>query len=415
MKKVISTERKPIKLWLENIEAGALEQAKNLANLPFIFKWIALMSDCHLGFGMPIGGVLATKGVVIPNAVGVDISCGVAAIKSNLTIEEMTEEKIKQIFGGSEEYHGGIRTRIPVGFNHYKELQDEKWMPVFKLDEHKYKFFEGDHAKFLEKSMRAEYPICYANYEAARRSVGSLGGGNHFLELQVDEKGIVWIMVHSGSRNLGFKVATHYNKLAKELNAKWFSSVNSKWDLAFLPIDSEAARLYMNEMNYCVEFSFKNREHMLTVMKEEILKVFPETVFDDIINIAHNYAAWENHYGENVIVHRKGATRARKGETGIIPGSMGTSSYIVEGLGNPESFMSCSHGAGRLMSRTKAKATLDLKAEKEKMKGIICGLRNVGDLDEAPGSYKDIEDVMDAQKDLVKILVKLRPIANIKG
>ena len=231
-------------------------------------------------------------------------------------------------------------------------------------------------------------------------------------------------MVHSGSRNLGLKVANHYNKLAQELNAKWYSSIPKKWELAFLPMDSEEGRAYIREMNYCVDFALANRELMMKRIInifEEIFNSHPGTPRDpnfsteDSVNIAHNYARMENHFGANVMVHRKGATLATKDTIGIIPGSQGTKSYIVKGLGNPDSFNSCSHGAGRKMSRTKAKEELNLDEEKEKMKGIIHGIRNIGDLDEAPGSYKDISRVMENQKDLVDILIELKPLANIKG
>ena len=240
----------------------------------------------------------------------------------------------------------------------------------------------------------------------------------------------IWIMIHSGSRNLVHKVATHYNKLAKELNKKWQTSVPPSWDLAFLPLDSDEGQEYINEMNYCVEFALANRKLMMEKVIESFIKVLSdgnnkagicyaelESFVDDAINIAHNYAVMENHFGKNVMVHRKGATKATVGLKGIVPGSQGTSSYIVEGLGNPESFNSCSHGAGRKMSRSAAKRDLNLEEERKKMsdKGIIHGMRSVGELDEAAGAYKDIDVVMENQKDLVKILVKLEPLAVIKG
>jgi len=227
-------------------------------------------------------------------------------------------------------------------------------------------------------------------------------------------------MVHSGSRNLGFKVANYYNKLAIELNEKWHTSIPREWELAFLPADSGEGQNYIKEMNYCVEFALANRQLMILRVLESFDKVLSwkeYTPDNPMINIAHNYASLENHFGQNVWVHRKGATKATEGLTGIIPGSQGAYSYIVEGLGNKESFESCSHGAGRKMSRTQAKNTLDLKEEIKKMddKGIIHGMRHQNDLDEASSSYKDIDVVMENQKDLVKILVKLTPLAVIKG
>lgn len=222
-------------------------------------------------------------------------------------------------------------------------------------------------------------------------------------------------MIHSGSRNIGLKVANHYNKIAQYWNEKWYSAMVP--GLAYLPMETQMAKDYFREMNYCVAFAFANRQLMMTRICEAIQAVKPETDFDPMINIAHNYAAWENHFDQDVIVHRKGATRAYEGEIGIIPGSMGTKSYIVEGLGNPESFKSCSHGAGRLMGRKDACRRLSLDEEKERMdqQGIIHGLRSQNELDEAPGAYKDIAQVIANERDLVKPLAELAPMAVIKG
>ena len=390
MYNVISTESKPIYCWLpiEDIEKSALDQAKNLANLPFIHHHVSLMPDCHTGYGMPIGGVLATENVIIPNAVGVDIGCGMCAIQSSINEREITTNKLKQIMGL-------IRDSIPVGFDHHKEKQDEYFMPV----------------------ILNELPIIENQYNAAVRQIGTLGGGNHFIEIQKDIDGKIWIMIHSGSRNLGFKVAKHYNDKAKELNKRWFSSVDPAWELAFLPIGERITNYYINEMKYCVDFALANRKLMMEYVKQAIYEIYPHVFFDNFINIAHNYAVLENHYGKDVWVHRKGATLAREGIIGIIPGSQGTSSYIVEGLGKKESFCSCSHGAGRLMSRKKARETLDLNTEIEKLssKGIIHSIRNQKDLDEASSVYKNIDEVMKNQDDLVKILFELKPLAVIKG
>jgi len=386
MKQVISTEKRPIKLWLDDIEDGALDQTKNLANLPFIFKHIAIMPDSHQGYGMPIGGVMATEGVVVPNAVGVDIGCGMCAVKTSLT--EIDTETLKKIMGE-------IRKVIPLGFGHHKEMQSDNLMPDFT-------------------NIKTDKPTIYKEFDSARKQLGTLGGGNHFIEIQKGDDGHIWIMIHSGSRNLGFKVAKHYNDIAKELNAKWLSSVLKKVDLAFLPIKTKEAKAYMREMNYCVEFALANRKLMMERVKDCFAGKTKGFICDDMINIAHNYAVFENHFGKNVLIHRKGATLAREGTIGIIPGSQGTKSYIVEGLGNKDSFESC-HGAGRKMGRKDAERTLDLAEEQKKLEGIIHSVRGVKDLDEASGAYKDISVVMDNQKDLVKILVELSPLAVIKG
>ena len=397
MIKCISSEKIPIKMWLDDIEYEALTQANNLANLPFAFKHIALMPDSHYGYGMPIGGVLATKGVIVPNAVGVDIGCGMCAIKTSLI--EITQEQIKVLFGGSKDFKGGLRTIIPVGMNRHSDKQDESLMPDKNV------------------LMDVDMSIVGAEYQSALKQIGTLGSGNHFIEIQKGSDGHIWIMIHSGSRNFGLKIAKHYNEIAKHLNERWHSGVPSNWDLAFLPLDSTEGQAYLVEMKYAVDFALANRRLMMDRICEELKKLFPSIKFDPMINIAHNYAKMENHFGENVMVHRKGATLATEDTIGIIPGSQGSKSYIVQGLGNPESFKSCSHGAGRKMSRTKAKENLNLADEIKKMndKGIVHGIRNKNDLDEAAGAYKDISVVMNNQSDLVKILVELEPLGVIKG
>jgi tRNA-splicing ligase RtcB len=261
-------------------------------------------------------------------------------------------------------------------------------------------------------------PVCSILFEEARYQLGTLGSGNHFIEIQRGNDGYVWIMIHSGSRNPGKQIADYYNKEAKEENKRWYSKDDNK-DLAFLPLSTETGKQYMAEMQFCVDFALSNR----TLMMNKIIGCFDQVLKKDIIgnnkiiNIAHNYAALENHFGKEVVVHRKGATSARAGETGIVPGSQGTKSYIVEGLGNPESFMSCAHGAGRKLGRNQAVKTLNLKEEIELMnrQGILHGIRSPNDLDEAAGAYKDIDLVMENQKDLVKIIVELKPIAVVKG
>jgi len=377
--KVITTEKIPVKMWLEEIEAEAMNQALNLAKLPFAYKWIAIMPDSHVGYGMPIGGVMATKQVIVPNAVGVDIGCGMTAWKSSL--KEIDETELKRIMGE-------IRKVVPVGFNHHKDKQE--WSGFEKAPD----------IEVIQKEL-----------ESSRYQIGTLGGGNHFIEIQKGDDGFVWIMVHSGSRNFGLKTATEYHEKAKKLCEKWSSDIPDK-DLSFLPMDSKEGEEYFKAMNYALEFAFGNRRMMI----DRIAEIIGKDKFEgEPINIHHNYASMENHFGANVLVHRKGATKATAGLTGIIPGSMGTPSYITEGLGNPESFMSSSHGAGRKMGRKQAIETLDLEEEQKKMEGIIHGLRNKENLDEAPGSYKDIDEVMENQKDLVKIKVKLKPLAVIKG
>ena len=393
----IITEKIPIKMWLEEIKDGAMDQIKHLANLPFAFKHVAIMPDSHQGYGMPIGGVLATQDVIIPNAVGVDIGCGMCAVKTSLT--EIDTPTLKKIMGE-------IRETIPLGFAKHKESQGHNLMP---------------HP--LGEKGEIDYPIIWEQYENALKQLGTLGGGNHFIEIQKGSDGHIWIMIHSGSRNLGKQVADYYNKLAIELNKKWHSAVPEDWELSFLPVDSEEGQSYLREMQYCVDFALANRK----LMMERVMGAFMEAYYYynlsegpkvlEFINIAHNYVAKEKHFGKEVWVHRKGATLAEVGTTGIIPGSQGTKSYIVTGKGNIHSFKSCSHGAGRKMGRKEAEKTLNLEEEVKKLddQGILHAIRGTKDLDEASGAYKPIDVVMKNQEDLVEILVELTPLGVVKG
>ncbi|MFA5657459.1 MAG: RtcB family protein, partial [Dysgonamonadaceae bacterium] len=369
----------------DDLEPGALQQAKDLANLSIAFRHIAIMPDAHQGYGMPIGGVLATKDAIIPNAVGVDIGCGMCSLRTNL--KHIEQDDLKKVMGI-------IRQTIPVGFKHHKKRQDESWMPP------------------LEKGLR----IVSQEYESATFQIGTLGGGNHFIEIQKGTDGYVWIMVHSGSRNIGYTVAEYYHKKAVEENKKRTKDIPPK-DLSYFERGTEGYEDYFNEMNYCIEFALQNRKLMMERVKNAFTEVVPDVEFSNFINKPHNFAAWETHFDTKLIVHRKGATRAEKGEWGMIPGSQGTSSFLVKGKGNPLSFNSCSHGAGRTMSRNEARRSLSLKDETARLKelGVLHALRHKRDLDEAPGSYKDIQEVMAQQKDLVDIQVELTPLAVIKA
>jgi len=386
MERIIKDRGAPIKLWLEGLDSTTMEQTEHLARLPFVFSHVAIMPDAHVGYGMPIGGVMALTDMVIPNAVGVDIGCGMCAVRTSLaTISRDTMRAIMK----------EIRQRIPLGFKHHKKQQNRDLMP---------KAF-------------GSLKIVDGEYNRALYQLGTLGGGNHFIEIQRGSDDRIWLMIHSGSRNLGFRVANYYNHLAIDLNKHWKSAVPSKWQLAHLPLNEGVGQQYLEEMRFCVEFALANRLLMMERLKEAIGGFFPDVIFDQFINIAHNYAAVERHFGEQVIVHRKGATRAESGELGIIPGSQGTPSYIVRGLGNPESFRSCSHGAGRRMGRKQAQRQLNLEKEQKRLdqQGIIHAVRGRRDLDEAAGAYKDIGHIIACQQDLVEVVVELKPLAVIKG
>jgi len=383
----IKTERIPIWLWADYMEDGAKKQAINLALHPYTFNHIAIMPDNHQGYGVPIGGVAATKGVIIPEAVGVDIGCGMRAVKTSLI--NIPINKLQTIVDE-------IKLKIPVGFSHRQESL-QKYMPT----------------QFAPKILET----IYKEYDSACHQLGTLGGGNHFIEIQKGDDRNIWIMVHSGSRNLGKKVADHHIRIANEQTEKSEVNIPCSWELDYLYINSIEGRYYIDEMRYCMLFAKANRLYMMDEIQKIILNEYPETRFISEYDVHHNYAEIENHYDQNVMVHRKGATSARKGEIGIIPGSQGTSSYIVEGRGNQKSFMSCSHGSGRTMGRGVAKRTLNFEEQKSLLdnQGIIHDMISVDALDEAPGAYKQIEEVIKQQMDLVKPIVRLTPLAVIKG
>ena len=408
---VINNERtqKPIKIWLNNeqdIEEGCLEQAYNLSNLPFIHKWVALMPDTHKGMGMPIGGVIAAENTIIPNAVGVDIGCGMGFVGTNIKADE-----IRDIMTGNgtllQGIIGGILRNVPVGFNRHKTEQ-----PCAALDKANEEF-----------SKYEPNPELLENLIAGYFQVGTLGGGNHFIELQEDDDGYIGIMVHSGSRNFGKQVCDYFHNQARELNKHWNSSVPDEYRLAFLPIDTNEGQQYINWMNLALDFAYENRAKML----EDVKDIFEAWIgkhtdlsveYGDKINCHHNYASIEHHYDKNVWVHRKGATRARDGELAIIPGAMGSYSYIVEGKGNPESFCSSSHGAGRRYSRTAAMNTFSAEQVMVDLKeqGVVLGKNNKKDVaEESRFAYKDIDEVMANQTDLVTPVKRLKTIGVVKG
>lgn len=379
--KVFNLGRIPIKSWATDVEDEALIQAVNLSNLPFAHSHVALMADAHVGFGMPIGGVLSSVGIIIPNAVGVDIGCGIVAAKTD--VENMDIKQIENVVDKAHKI-------IPLGFKNHKKPRE--WEG----------FDKPPNSKVIKEEL-----------DTAIYQLGTLGGGNHFLTMEQGSDGNIWLMVHSGSRNFGYKIANYYNKIAKKINVET-KLTPPKHDLAGLYMDSEIGQEYYNAMNYALDFADENRRQLL----EQFYSIFQrETKSEKIlekVSIHHNYAAIETHFGKEVVVHRKGAIKAELGKLGIIPGSMGTPSYIVEGLGNKESFNSCSHGAGRVMSRKAANKTITKEVADKAMGNIVHkGFKR--DFSEAPMAYKDIEEVMENQKDLVKPMVKLTPLGVIKG
>ena len=268
-----------VKIWTNEVDENAINQITNLTTLPFLFHHLAIMPDVHAGKGMPIGGVLACEGAVIPNAVGVDIGCGMCAVKTNWSVEELPKEVIRK------KIMKGIRERIPLGMDHHKEAQDAMYLP------------QGYDIDKMEIVKRRQNSILH--------EVGTLGEGNHFIELQKDEDGNLWIMIHSGSRNLGKQVGDYYNETAASLNEKWHSVVSPEIHLPFLALDTKEFGMYWNEMKYCIDFALCNRKLMMMRIQEVIADCLKGIEFEPMINIAHNYAAFEHHFGKDVIVHRK--------------------------------------------------------------------------------------------------------------
>lgn len=403
------TMKVPLKVWLDqerDLEGLCLEQALHLCDLPFVHKWACLMPDTHAGMGMPIGGVIATEGVVIPNAVGVDIGCGMAYTQTNIKIDE-----IKDIETGNgtifKAIIGDIMRNVPVGFGHHKTV-----MPCYTLD-----------LAFDEMDLYEEDGELLGQLEAGYFQIGTLGGGNHFIELQTDDDGFLTIMIHSGSRHFGKTVCDYFHWKARELNQRWHSQVPDEYRLAFLPADSREGKQYINWMNLSMNFAAENREKMMLSVKAILEKWIGKytdltLTFSHDINCHHNYASLEHHYEKDVWVHRKGAVSAKNGEMAVIPGAMGSYSYVVMGKGNPESFCSSSHGAGRQYSRkgamehfTAEQVMVDLEKQ-----GVILGKKRKADVaEESRFAYKNIEEVMSNQSDLVVPVKRLKTIGVIKG
>jgi len=377
----------------DQIDLGALEQLENILRLPFL-RALAIMPDIHQGYGVPIGSVLATDtNVVIPNAVGVDIGCGMAAVRLGYMASNVTRDDLVALTDR-------IREVVPVGFNKRPVPVQDRFMPNSQIFEH-----TNIVAMYLQN---------------ARRQMGTLGGGNHFIEIQVDEYDYLWAMIHSGSRNLGKQVADGYNKAAKKENDRAYSKVESSWDLAFLDTRDRLGQAYMADMAYCVEYAKLNRRRMMAEVLAACDDVLPGPVGDVgvIHDICHNHVALENHLGKNVMVHRKGAAGPFYADTvGIIPGSQGTASYIVmyKDEAPPTALRTTSHGAGRALGRKAAQKSLDLQEQLKMLEGVVHQVKGREDLDEAPGAYKDIDEVMAMQSDLCVATTKLKPLAVVKG
>ena len=399
------THGAPLKLWdsAGAFEAGAMQQLRNVASLPFIAGHVAGMPDVHWGMGATVGSVIATRSAIVPAAVGVDIGCGMMAVRTTLTANDLPDSL------------GAIRAEIeravPKGFESNQAARHAKggWaVTPNAVARTWYDRFEDRWRKIVAKHPKID--------GKTSDQLGSMGGGNHFIEVCLDEEDRVWVMLHSGSRGTGNRIGTYFINEAKDAIAKEKLDFHlADRDLAFLSEGSQLFDDYVEAMHFAQDYAMANRELMMARVLDALRKHLPVFKTDkQAINCHHNYATRERHFGEQVWVTRKGAVSARAGELGIIPGSMGTGSFIVEGLGNEQSFCSCSHGAGRVMSRGAAKKLITLEQHAEAMKGIEARV-DEGVLDESPAAYKDIGAVMDAQRDLVAIRHRLRQVINVKG
>lgn len=396
-----------IKLWvraLDRVESQSLAQLHEMARLPFVFHHIAVMPDVHLGKGAVVGSVFPARDAVVPNIVGVDIGCGISAYCADVPrsrVEASASERGWSLREFWKRWENRVERDVPTGFHQHKEPKE----------------WDG-----LNTTLRAK-PLQHFITDRAPYQLGTLGGGNHFIEAQVDENDRVWLMVHSGSRHTGLQIAEYYNREAESLLNRTKTPFPA--NLAYLPKDDDLYHDYMNDMAWAVAFALENRWDMLERAVYHFLATLDEskppnaadvrqTVRTRGINIHHNFARVESHYGQQVVVHRKGATSANAGEIGIIPGSMATGSFIVRGKGHPDSFRSCSHGAGRVMSRRQARKTLRQK-EFERALANTFTKPSSNYIDEAPQTYKNVEEVLAEQADLVEIVHRLRPIITIKG
>jgi tRNA-splicing ligase RtcB len=401
---VFTGGRVPIKAWIDGVEFedAARAQVENMAKMPFVFSHVAVMPDVHLGIGATVGSVVATKGAVIPAAVGVDIGCGMIAQRTSLTASDLPDDL--------SALRAAIEAAVPHGRTDNGQRNDiGAWQtaPPATVD-----------AAWTELAPRYEQIVeKYPNlrHKRAVGHLGTLGTGNHFIEVCLDEAQRVWIMLHSGSRGAGNLIGAHFIALAKSDMRRYFVNLPDE-DLAYLPEGTEHFDDYVTAVDWAQDYAMANRrvmmEHVLAALRGAVPK--PLETSETAVNCHHNYVAREHHFGQNVLVTRKGAVRAREGDIGIIPGSMGVKSFIVRGKGNPQSFASCSHGAGRRMSRAAAKKAFSLEDHEAATAGVNCR-KDAGVIDETPGAYKSIDAVIDAERDLVEVVHTLKQVVCVKG
>lgn len=393
----------PIKMWTQGVpvDEPSKQQLLKTAKMPFIYKWMAVMPDVHLGIGATIGSVIPTKGAIIPAAVGVDIGCGMMAARTSLTASDLPDHLL--------DLRSELERLIPHGMTKTRGQRDRgSWHTPPELVDQAWAELVADFELICAKHPRLQKTN-------NRTQLGTLGTGNHFVEICLDEHDQVWVMLHSGSRGVGNAIGNYFIELARQDMQKYFINLPDK-DLAYLVEGTEHFDDYWFAVGWAQRFAMKNRELMMqaamNALRQIIHKPFNAKV--EAVNCHHNYVDKEQHYGEEVMVTRKGAVRARLGEYGIIPGSMGAKSFIVRGLGNQESFCSCSHGAGRVFSRTEAKKRFSVADQIVQTEGVECR-KDAAVIDEIPAAYKPIEAVMQAQQDLVEIVYTLRQVVCVKG
>lgn len=377
----------------DTIDQNAKQQLYNISKMPFIFKHVAVMPDCHLGRGATVGSVIATKGAIIPAAVGVDIGCGMIAVKTKFFAKDLPDNL--------EEARNGIERRIPLGAGgRNQKITTSAAKRIVTLEK-----IPGVNSDVYETKWRGQ--------------LGSLGSGNHFIEICLDESQQVWVVLHSGSRGVGNILASAHMRVAKDLMDTFHIPLDDK-DLAYLPQDTEEFKQYIKDLMWCQEYALANREEMMDRVMTELSFMFykenghQQEIELERINCHHNFTQLENHFGENVWITRKGAIQMRQGQLGVIPGSMGTRSYIVSGLENKMSFHSAPHGAGRRFSRNEAKKRFTMEDFEKQMAGIECR-HSPSLIDELPSAYKDIDKVMENSKELVEIKHTLKQVLSVKG
>ena len=393
---VLSDQRVPVKIWTDDVDDASKQQLLNIASLPFIHHHVAAMPDVHLGLGATIGSVIATHKAIIPAAVGVDLGCGMVAARLSLSANALDEKSLKKIFDQ-------ISRDVPVGRAQHSD--DRALTAIAQPFNSALKTLSDKHPQLLKAMGKSSKWV---------NQLGTLGGGNHFIEVCVDESQQLWVMLHSGSRGIGNALADYFIQLARKEMQRWMIQLPDR-DLAYLPEGSEYFADYVAAVQWAQDYAMQNRQAMLDLVLAALTRHLPAfSVTTEVVNCHHNYVAHEQHFGANVWVTRKGAIRARLGDLGIIPGSMGSRSYIVRGLGNADSFHSSAHGAGRRMSRTAAEKRFTEADLIQQTSGVVCR-KDKGVLDEIPGAYKDIDQVMENQKDLTEILHTLKQVICIKG